>query len=693
MVRRDDSLNAPGAGDRGSFGPPPAADPARGNPRPAEITDTHPSGSPAGRPADLPSSAPADLPSDAPAGLPGHAPADLPRDASASLPGDAPASITGTGTNAGAGANADANAGANADADADASADAAPNAPRGAARLPRTSELARRIRAAHAAAPGLAPAPVPAPADAALAHQALAAADRGDWETVLRLGRIHSSRIDLTDPAVWPAIFASVPRSALREHPALAFGEELVASLARGSVHVARERLDPVRAPVEGDPAQATASGILSFFPLVESDRLWGRLDAALVHAESLRRLVIERSSEESVQDLAPGAFILVGATLLSMGRYEEALRAFHDAERSARWTAHPVARFAEAYLALGHLLADAPDLAEGNAGSAPTRRTAPPGSWTFVYESATLFVPVLRALADADRDAVRAALEPIDEHAERSPLGWIAAHARARAALLWEPSGAALAEARRALVNLGASAGPGTLVRSVLDADIADLALALGRSEEAVEAAFDREATAPFGLLDAARARIDPELANADAGAGDLDDTLDGPDAPARRARRAVARIDSNEPGLPRNRALVQAASTVREARSAAAVIETSRESRALLWTLLDRAAADCPVADFARVPQRHLDLLTPREREVLLALDTTTPLKQVGARLALSENTLKTHLRSIYRKLGVSSRQELAELVGREFPSDGTADPTNPAGPAGARRRSPGR
>ena len=52
----------------------------------------------------------------------------------------------------------------------------------------------------------------------------------------------------------------------------------------------------------------------------------------------------------------------------------------------------------------------------------------------------------------------------------------------------------------------------------------------------------------------------------------------------------------------------------------------------------------------------------LTAAELRVLKLLPTTTYV-QIAATLYISHNTVKTHLRSIYQKLGVSSRAEAIE------------------------------
>ncbi|MBD3751403.1 MAG: response regulator transcription factor, partial [Micrococcales bacterium] len=51
---------------------------------------------------------------------------------------------------------------------------------------------------------------------------------------------------------------------------------------------------------------------------------------------------------------------------------------------------------------------------------------------------------------------------------------------------------------------------------------------------------------------------------------------------------------------------------------------------------------------------------ILTPREREVLTALASPDSLAQIAARLHVSVNTIKSQVRSLYRRMGVSSRQE---------------------------------
>jgi DNA-binding NarL/FixJ family response regulator len=57
--------------------------------------------------------------------------------------------------------------------------------------------------------------------------------------------------------------------------------------------------------------------------------------------------------------------------------------------------------------------------------------------------------------------------------------------------------------------------------------------------------------------------------------------------------------------------------------------------------------------------------DLLTPREADVLELLQDGATNAQIAHRLSIGVETVRTHARNIYRKLGISSRRELARLT----------------------------
>jgi LuxR family maltose regulon positive regulatory protein len=77
------------------------------------------------------------------------------------------------------------------------------------------------------------------------------------------------------------------------------------------------------------------------------------------------------------------------------------------------------------------------------------------------------------------------------------------------------------------------------------------------------------------------------------------------------------------------------------------------------IAWKLLASAERSARVT----VPSPHQgnairEELTPKELEVLRLLATRLSRREIGERLYVSLNTVKTHQRAVYRKLGVEHR-----------------------------------
>jgi DNA-binding NarL/FixJ family response regulator len=63
--------------------------------------------------------------------------------------------------------------------------------------------------------------------------------------------------------------------------------------------------------------------------------------------------------------------------------------------------------------------------------------------------------------------------------------------------------------------------------------------------------------------------------------------------------------------------------------------------------------------------VPRSIADLLSARELEVLLLLDQHLGTDEIAQRLFISEHTVRSHVKSLLAKLGVSSRREALEKL----------------------------
>jgi DNA-binding CsgD family transcriptional regulator len=82
--------------------------------------------------------------------------------------------------------------------------------------------------------------------------------------------------------------------------------------------------------------------------------------------------------------------------------------------------------------------------------------------------------------------------------------------------------------------------------------------------------------------------------------------------------------------------------------------------------WADMARAELAATGETARRRDVSTLDHLTPQELQVALLLAAGRTTREAAAALFLSPKTIEYHLRSIYRKLGINSRDELAASMG---------------------------
>lgn len=80
--------------------------------------------------------------------------------------------------------------------------------------------------------------------------------------------------------------------------------------------------------------------------------------------------------------------------------------------------------------------------------------------------------------------------------------------------------------------------------------------------------------------------------------------------------------------------------------------------ETLVSVLTSVARGRVSFPFVDFSTLRDDPFEQLSRREREVLKALSQGWSNTQISARLGISENTVKYHLKLIYDKLGVPNR-----------------------------------
>ncbi|WP_226948526.1 LuxR C-terminal-related transcriptional regulator [Rhizorhabdus wittichii] len=106
--------------------------------------------------------------------------------------------------------------------------------------------------------------------------------------------------------------------------------------------------------------------------------------------------------------------------------------------------------------------------------------------------------------------------------------------------------------------------------------------------------------------------------------------------------------------------------------------VVAPFAEEGPALHPILERIAREEPTSKLARHLEKILQLinasshpsqLTDREAEILAHLADGVSNKLIARRLALTENTVKFHLKNIFAKLGVASRKEAAACAFRDL------------------------
>ena len=91
---------------------------------------------------------------------------------------------------------------------------------------------------------------------------------------------------------------------------------------------------------------------------------------------------------------------------------------------------------------------------------------------------------------------------------------------------------------------------------------------------------------------------------------------------------------------------------------------VDRSTEALKKLSGLLAYAAAE----EGATMPNQALDALRPRERDILVLYAEGLAAEEIGRVLFISPHTVRTHIKNAFRRLGVHSREEAANVVHKD-------------------------
>jgi ATP/maltotriose-dependent transcriptional regulator MalT len=419
----------------------------------------------------------------------------------------------------------------------------------------------------------------------------------------------------------------------------------------------------------QGDPATAAKSAAALGYAA------FGLADLTRARAEFERAVRLFDALDDSAVARDIETLMLIGTTSLFLDRYgdartyaERAVGLMGDTGRERQFMPVMLCIQAGAERFLGNLeaaaslLDDAIELAR--LGGDPQGLV-----WALSLRGEVAFVAGDLHLAISCGEEVVERGESLSEHMRAA---WIAEH--------FAPTLIAIGQARRAREMILSYGGGDALPLAPLMgrpgkyAQLTIAAIALGDLAEAGTWRDRAEATAegtrlPLMMISARRARV-ALLSARNQHSAAADAALEG----AATAGEAGIPIEAAAFRLAAGRALAaagqrdEAVAELEQAERALAAhgaerlrAEASRELRRQGRRTGVRAAA--PGAD-----AQGLVALSPREREVAALVRQRRTNPQIAETLFLSLKTVETHLRNIFRKLEVSSRIEVAELVERE-------------------------
>jgi DNA-binding CsgD family transcriptional regulator len=434
-------------------------------------------------------------------------------------------------------------------------------------------------------------------------------------------------RADFADMATW-ANRAVTAATSLQDRAltAAALAVRACAAALSGTAAEAQAQCDEAAELVDRLPDEELARRLDALVYLMTAEGYLDRFEASGRHG--LRALAIGRATGQG--DLFPVLFAMLGMSLWIHGRVEEAIELLDGAVEAARLVdsdfslGMSLLNRAMAALAEGDLetaLATAGESAELASRLGPS----PVSAWSSVALATALL---------ETGDAARAA-EMMVASAGGDELSLLGGGWRARSLELLtrcylaagkRADAERAAEAARACaeaVQLPMAAAMSRLAAAALDLDAGEPASA---ATHALDAAAILEEVGD--AIDAAAARLVAGRSLAQAGE---------PDAATAELERARAAYDSF--GSARHRA------------------EAERELRKLGKRIHRRTAHGAGDSGIAALTERELELAR-------LVVDRKTN-PQIAAELFLSQKTVETHLRNIFRKVGVANRVELARAV----------------------------
>ena len=475
-------------------------------------------------------------------------------------------------------------------------------------------------------------------------------------------------------------LFADTPLLALRKHPLLAMMLALHYNAAK--VHRTRALELFALAITSARLQRATASPAdRAVLRTVESSalRVMGRFDGALGAAEDAHAVLraLDDAGRAALGRLIPILYTHVGTSYFYAGRTAEALACFEESYAEGQLIDSPAGL--EGLALQAGTLAISGDIAEAEAVCLVAEQHRWPDGWIDGYMGSFYqLAKALIALEQGDADTAERHIRLLDRHRPTIEHWPLLAHVDAVIRMVRGEAAEGLLEFENTVRyhRSRSSLGPFTAARlratrSLLQLAAGDPAAAehsvLRRSRRTVrdDVALARvelaraEPVAALQLLDSARrspgksSRVEGEERMLRAAAL----------AAAGQTAAALGALDDATAFLAdRHQGLAVAMLPAADRRRLAELAHTAGRPD-LAHRLESRGGADVIPAVDTR-PR-----LSPRERAVAEQLVTPRSVAEIAAALNVSPNTVKSQLRSIYKKLGVTTRSEATAKITGEI------------------------